>query len=361
MTSLATLLASGKPLVADGATGTNLFEMGLVAGEAPEIWNIDEPDRIKALHQGFVDAGADIILTNSFGGNRRRLMLHNMQDRAREINKLAASHARSVADKAGRPVVVAGSVGPTGDLFAPLGPLTEEEAVEVFVDQMLGLKEGGADVAWIETMSSIEEIRAAAHAAIKVGLLYTFTASFDTAGRTMMGITPEGLVEFASTLDPKPLAIGANCGVGASDLVMSILGMTAKEAGIPIIAKANAGIPHFVGDVIHYSGTPELMSDYACLAVDSGAATSRLIQVRRSLAAAVAQASNIWPLSAKRCIHMQKPRALMKRVLLKNSALCKLHLPKMTAAASVADADGIELKNSKRGGSHYSPLSCDSG
>ena len=119
-------------------------------------------------------------------------------------------------------------------------------------------------------MSSIEEIRAAAHAAIKVGLPYTFTASFDTAGRTMMGITPEGLVEFAQTLDPKPLAIGANCGVGASDLVMSVLGMTAKEAGIPIIAKANAGIPHFVGEHIHYSGTPELMSDYACLAVDSG-------------------------------------------------------------------------------------------
>lgn len=272
MASLQTLLASGKPLVADGATGTNLFEMGLASGEAPEIWNIEQPDKIQALHQGFVDAGADIILTNSFGGNRRRLMLHNMQDRAREINKLAASHARAVADKAGRPIVVAGSVGPTGDLFAPLGPLTEDDAVDVFVEQMEGLKEGGADVAWIETMSSLEEIRAATRAAIKVGMPYTFTASFDTAGRTMMGITPEGLVEFAASLDPKPLAIGANCGVGASDLVMSILGMTAKEAGIPIIAKANAGIPHFVGDVIHYSGTPELMSDYACLAVDSGAA-----------------------------------------------------------------------------------------
>ena len=136
---------------------------------------------------------------------------------------------------------------------------------------MEGLKEGGADVMWIETMSSLEEIRAAAHAAIRVGMPYTFTASFDTAGRTMMGITPEGLVDFAAALDPKPLAIGANCGVGASDLVMSILGMTAKEAGIPIIAKANAGIPHFVGEHIHYSGTPELMGDYACLAVDSGA------------------------------------------------------------------------------------------
>jgi 5-methyltetrahydrofolate--homocysteine methyltransferase len=267
---LASLLSSGKVLLADGATGTNLFEMGLVAGEAPEVWNLEHPDRVMALHQGFVDAGADIILTNTFGGNARRLMLHGMQDRAQEINKLAASLARSVADKSGRPVVVAGSVGPTGDLFAPLGPLTEEEAVEVFVDQMMGLKEGGADVAWIETMSSLEEIRAAAHAAIRVGLPYTFTASFDTAGRTMMGITPEGLVAFAETLDPKPLAIGANCGVGASDLVMSVLGMTAKAAGIPIIAKANAGIPHFVGEHIHYSGTPELMADYACLAVDSG-------------------------------------------------------------------------------------------
>jgi 5-methyltetrahydrofolate--homocysteine methyltransferase len=223
-----------------------------------------------ALHQGFVDAGADIILTNTFGGNARRLMLHGMQDRAREINKIAASLARTVAEKAGRNIVVAGSVGPTGDLFAPLGPLTEADAVEVFVEQMQGLKDGGADVAWIETMSSLEEIRAAAHAAIKVGLPYTFTASFDTAGRTMMGITPEGLVDFAKSLDPKPLAIGANCGVGAADLVMSVLEMTAKEAGIPIIAKANAGIPHFVGEHIHYSGTPELMSDYACLAVDSG-------------------------------------------------------------------------------------------
>ncbi len=267
---LASLLSSGKVLIADGATGTNLFEMGLVAGEAPEVWNLEHPDRIMALHQAFIDSGADIILTNTFGGNSRRLMLHGLQDRAQEINKIAAGLAKTVAAKAGRPIVVAGSVGPTGDLFAPLGPLTEEEAVEVFVNQMQGLKEGGADVAWIETMSSIEEIRAAAHAAIKVGLPYTFTASFDTAGRTMMGITPEGLVEFAQTLDPKPLAIGANCGVGASDLVMSVLGMTAKEAGIPIIAKANAGIPHFVGEHIHYSGTPELMSDYACLAVDSG-------------------------------------------------------------------------------------------
>jgi 5-methyltetrahydrofolate--homocysteine methyltransferase len=268
---LADLLKSGKILLADGATGTNLFAMGLTSGDAPELWNIEHPDRVRALHQGFVDAGSDIILTNSFGGNARRLMLHGMQDRAREINRLAAQHARAVADKAGRPVVVAGSVGPTGDLFEPLGVLTEAMAVEAFEEQIAGLKEGGADVAWIETMSSLEEIRAAAIAAARVGLPYTFTASFDTAGRTMMGITPAALVDFAKELNPRPVAIGANCGVGASDLVMSVLGMTASEAGIPIIAKANAGIPQFIGAHIHYSGTPELMANYVHLAADSGA------------------------------------------------------------------------------------------
>jgi Methionine synthase I (cobalamin-dependent), methyltransferase domain len=268
---LAALLDSGKILLADGATGTNFFAMGLTAGDAPETWNLEHPERVRALHQGFVDAGSDIILTNTFGGNARRLMLHGLQERAREINRRAAAIARSVADAAGRPVVVAGSVGPTGDLFEPMGMLTEALAVEVFTDQVAGLKEGGADVAWIETMSSLEEIRAAAIAAARVGLPYTFTASFDTAGRTMMGVTPAALVEFAQSLEPPPVAIGANCGVGASDLVMSVLGMTARAAGIPIIAKANAGIPQFIGEHIHYSGTPELMADYVGLAADSGA------------------------------------------------------------------------------------------
>lgn len=268
---LAELLKSGKILLADGATGTNLFAMGLTSGDAPEMWNLEHPDRVRAMHQGFVDAGSDIILTNTFGGNARRLMLHGMQHRVREINRLAAQLAREVADKAGRPVVVAGSVGPTGDLFEPLGVLTEPMAIEVFEEQIAALKEGGADVAWIETMSSLEEIRAAAIAAARVGMPYTFTASFDTAGRTMMGVTPAALVEFARGLNPRPVAIGANCGVGASDLVISVLGMTAKEAGIPIIAKANAGIPQFIGAHIHYSGTPELMANYVHLAADSGA------------------------------------------------------------------------------------------
>lgn len=264
-------LAEVPVLLADGATGTNLFDMGLTSGDAPEMWNDTHPDRIARLHKMFVDAGADIILTNTFGCNARRLKLHNLEGRTRDLNRIAAGIARDVVDAAGRPVVVAGSVGPTGDLFAPLGALTEADAVDVFIEQIEGLKEGGTDVVWIETMSAPEEMRAAATAAARVGMPYTLTASFDTAGRTMMGMQPQALVDFATALVPPPLAVGANCGVGASDLVVSVLSMTARLPAIPIIAKANAGIPTVHGDHVHYSGTPETMTRYAHLAIDSGA------------------------------------------------------------------------------------------
>ena len=265
---LRALLAEGRPLLADGATGTNLFAMGLTSGDAPELWNAEHPDRIESLHQAFVDAGSDIILTNSFGANRRRLMLHKLEGRARELNRLAARNARKVADGAGRPVVVAGSVGPTGDLIVPLGPLSEDEAIDVFVEQIEGLREGGADVAWIETMSAPEEMRAAARAAGKCGMPYTITASFDTAGRTMMGVAPAAFSDLVEAFDPAPIAYGANCGVGASDLLAAILEM---RPGAALIAKANAGVPQWHGAHIHYSGTPELMEVYAGLAVDCGA------------------------------------------------------------------------------------------
>jgi 5-methyltetrahydrofolate--homocysteine methyltransferase len=266
-----TLLAEKGVLLADGATGTNLFAMGLEAGEAPELWNEAAPKKIAALHQGFVDAGADIILTNSFGGTRHRLKLHHAQDRVHELNKRAAEIARSVADKAGRRVIVAGSVGPTGELLVPLGALTYEEAVDAFAEQIEGLKAGGAEVAWIETMSAPDEIRAAAEAAIRVGLPYTYTGSFDTAGRTMMGLLPKDIHGVAGGLSTAPIGVGANCGVGASDILASLLDMTAAKPEATVIVKGNCGIPEFRGSEIHYSGTPELMSDYVRLAVDSGA------------------------------------------------------------------------------------------
>jgi 5-methyltetrahydrofolate--homocysteine methyltransferase len=255
------LISEGRPLLADGATGTNLFEAGLASGETPELWNDTHPEKIRALIQSFVDAGSDIVLANSFGGNRRRLMLHGLQDRVRELNRVAAEIARDVADKSGRRVVVGGSLGPTGDLLAPLGPLTEDE----------GLKDGGADVVWIETMSAPDEIRAAARAAQALGVPYVATASFDTAGRTMMGLSPDAYAELFESFETPPLAFGANCGVGASDLLVSVLGMTAKRPEAVVVAKANAGVPQWHGAHIHYSGTPELMADYARLAVNAGA------------------------------------------------------------------------------------------
>ena len=265
------LIAEKGVLLADGATGTNLFAMGLPPGEAPELLNDTAPDTIRQLHQHFVDAGADIILTNSFGGTRHRLKLHHAQDRVVELNRKAAEIARSVADKAGRKVIVAGSVGPTGELLVPLGALTYEDAVNAFAEQIEGLKAGGAEIAWIETMSAPEEIRAAVEGAIRVGLPYTYTGSFDTAGRTMMGLLPKDIHGIADGLAEPPLAVGANCGVGASDILASLLDMSAARPEATIIVKGNCGIPQFHGSEIHYSGTPELMADYVRLAVDAGA------------------------------------------------------------------------------------------
>lgn len=291
---LQTLLTERPWLLADGATGTNLFEVGLVSGDAPELWNVDQPDKIRALHQSFADAGSDIILTNTFGANARRLMLHKAESRTAELNRVGAELAREVADASGRQMVVAGSVGPTGDLFAPLGELTEDNAREVFLEQMDALKAGGADVIWIETMSAADEMRAAAMAAIEVGMPYTTTASFDTAGRTMMGITPAAFVAEMAERGAAPVACGANCGVGSSDTLAAILEMTEADPEIVVISKANAGIPQFKGDEIEYSGSPELMGRYATLAFDAGAriiggccgtAPAHLIAMRAALEA----------------------------------------------------------------------------
>lgn len=271
MTALDALLEHRPVLLADGGTGTGLFDMGLMSGDAPELWNIDNPDTVTTLHQGFVDAGSDIILTNSFGGTRHRLKLHNAQDRVFALNKAAGELARSIADAADRPIVVAGSIGPTGELLEPLGALTYEDSIDAFAEQAEGLKAGGVDVLWIETMSAADEIKAAIEAAGRVGLDYIYTASFDTAGRTMMGLMPHALGAVAHDCHTHPKGYGANCGVGASDLLVSILAMTEADPDALVVAKANCGIPVFRGDTVEYSGTPELMADYARLAIDAGA------------------------------------------------------------------------------------------
>jgi 5-methyltetrahydrofolate--homocysteine methyltransferase len=268
---LSALLAERDWLLADGATGTTLFNMGLQSGDAPELWNVDHPDRIAALYRGAVEAGSDLFLTNSFGGTAARLKLHDAQDRVHELNRIAAEIGRDVADAAGRKVIVAGSMGPTGEIMVPMGALTHETAVEMFHEQAEGLKAGGADVLWVETISAPEEYKAAAEAAELSGMPWCGTMSFDTAGRTMMGVTSAELAGLVERLGRPPLAYGANCGVGASDLLRTVLGFRAAGSERPVIAKGNAGIPKYVDGNIEYDGTPELMARYAVLARDAGA------------------------------------------------------------------------------------------
>ena len=141
-------------ILADGATGTNLFNMGLTAGDAPEFWNVDAAEKIHSLYQGAVAAGSDLFLTNTFGGNASRLKLHDGQSRVRELNRVGAEIGRDVADASGRAVIVAGSMGPTGEIMEPLGTLTYDGAVEMFHEQAEGRKEGGADVLWVEAISA---------------------------------------------------------------------------------------------------------------------------------------------------------------------------------------------------------------
>jgi methionine synthase I (cobalamin-dependent) len=266
------LLATRPWLLADGATGSNLFDMGLTSGDAPELWNEEHPERIAQLHRSFVEAGADIVLTNTFGGTRYRLQLHQAQDRVHELNVKAAHIARSVADAAGRPVVVAGSMGPTGEILVPVGPLSQADAQAAFAEQARALAEGGVDVLWIETMSSREEVEAAVAGAATVGLPIVVTVSFDTNGRTMMGLSAQDLAHIEKASPYKIAACGTNCGVGASEVVACIHNL-AQAAGpdVVLVAKGNCGIPQFVAGSICYNGTPELMAVYARMALDAGA------------------------------------------------------------------------------------------
>ena len=252
--SLEKLLMEKPLLLADGATGTNFMEMGLEPGFPPDLWNVSNPEKPTALHQQFVDAGSDIILTNTFGANGPRLKLHDAQDETYAINKAGAEVAGKVAENSERYVVVAGSVGPTGELFEPMGEMTMESAKAAFT----------------EHMSAAEEITAACEAAIELNMPFVFTASFDTAGKTMMGIAPDEIGNVAKALSVPPLAYGANCGVGASDMLLSNLAMTQADPSAVIVAKANCGIPVVKGKETVYTGTPPLMADFMRMAADSG-------------------------------------------------------------------------------------------
>ncbi len=201
-------------VLGDGAMGTMLQRAGLTDGGAPELWNVAQPEVVRAIHQGYADAGSDIITTNSFGGTSYRLKLHHLQEQVFDLNQAAAALAREVA---GADKLVAGSIGPTGELMEPLGPLTLDEARAAFAEQAAGLAAGGVDFFLVETMSSLDEVQAAvegARAASELPVVVTMT--FDTNFRTMMGVTPAQAVQ---TLYGWGVAvIGANCGNGPAEI-----------------------------------------------------------------------------------------------------------------------------------------------
>jgi 5-methyltetrahydrofolate--homocysteine methyltransferase len=259
MSRFKTFLAERDVMVADGATGTMLQKAGLPPGAAPERWNLENPDAVRALHRSYIEAGADLILTNTFGGSAVRLKREGLDDRAVEINRAAATIAREAA---GTAVLVVGDIGPTGAMLAPLGTLTFEDAVAAFAEQAGALAEGGADAILIETMSDLEEARAAVEGARQAtDLPIITTMSFDTKGRTMMGVKPEQAAKRLQALGVD--VMGANCGRTLTETLEAILKMRETLPDAVLMAKPNAGLPHTEGGELVYDVTPEVMADYA--------------------------------------------------------------------------------------------------
>jgi 5-methyltetrahydrofolate--homocysteine methyltransferase len=257
MDRLQQLLARGTTILGDGAMGTMLHHAGLTVG-APEQWNVKRPEVVLGIYRAYVEAGSDFISTNTFGGTRNRLKLDELDGRVSELNEAGARLAREAAGDR----LVAGSMGPTGELMEPLGLLTPEGALESFTEQARALKAGGADFALIETMSALEEAKAAVDGARAAGLPAAVTMSFDTNFRTMMGIKPvSALAEIAGW---GVAVVGANCGNGPAEIERVIGEMAAApHEGVALMAKSNAGMPRWKDDRITYGGTPEVMADYA--------------------------------------------------------------------------------------------------
>ena len=271
MPSIHELLEKNGYVVTDGAMGTVLFAAGLEQGDPPELWNLKHPERVAQVHQAYIDAGSRIILTNTFGGNRLRLALHNAAEQVPAANKAAAQILRGIADQSGLDILVAGDIGPTGDVLAPYGELAFQDAKRAFKEQAAALIEGGVDLIWIETMSDLEEVRAAFEAAREVSqeIPIVTTMTFDTHGRTMMGVTPEKAFETLSRFGAA--ALGGNCGNGPEEIIEVVTKMHAINPDTILVAKANAGIPELVAGKAVYRASPETMANYAVQSYQAGA------------------------------------------------------------------------------------------
>jgi 5-methyltetrahydrofolate--homocysteine methyltransferase len=259
---LAALLGADRPVLLDGGMGTLLQDSGLEDGAPGELWNLENQDAVRAAHTAYADAGSRILTTNTFGGTRPRLDMHGLGDRLAEVNRNAARVARSVAEPLG--LLVAGDLGPTGELLAPLGTMTSEEAQAIFAEQLAGLVEGGIDLVLVETLSDLAEADAALAAARDVApdLPVVVTMSFDTNVRTMMGVRPADAVAHLAAAGVD--AVGANCGRGPAEMELIATEMVEARTGdVLLVAQSNAGLPQVVGDHFEYDATPADLAAHA--------------------------------------------------------------------------------------------------
>jgi 5-methyltetrahydrofolate--homocysteine methyltransferase len=254
-------LQSTKTLVANGATGSNLHKVGLQPGIAPEDLVFDQPDMILELESSFAAAGADILLTCTFGGTRLRMKDSKYAPRVIEVNARAVELARkAAATRSG--VLVAGSIGPTGLLMKPYGPLTPEEAGAAYAEQVQGLAAGGVDLLVIETMFAFDEADAAFKAARTVtDLPIVVSFSYDRGVRTMMGVKPADMIKHYKEMGAA--VVGANCGTSLENMEKVAQEYAAAEPGFPLWIKPNAGMPRLLDGNTVYDVLPAQMGEFA--------------------------------------------------------------------------------------------------
>ena len=260
-------LDTGEILIADGATGTMLQAAGLPTGMPGEGWVLERPEEIMALHRAYLEVGSELILTSTFGGTRARLKAAGLDAQVTTVNTRAAELAREAA---GEDVYVGGDIGPTGEMMPPLGPLTYEAAVEMFAEQAGALAAGGVDCIYIETMSDLNEAKAAVDGARRECELPVFcTFSFDTHGRTGMGVSPAQAAQAVAQIGAS--AVGANCGHAPEEVVDFLPQMHEAAPAVYLVAKPNAGIPRMVKRQVVYDATPARMAELAISYVELGA------------------------------------------------------------------------------------------